>query len=243
MTNQTPEEFFRIFTKQKFLMAKYIEADKLRPYPIDLLIKDDHDFIKKLGSLFIEELCEFLEEYQNTTFAVVNIMGARQDQEGLNESYKKISMELADCLHFLVEMLIFSEILPNHNLTSLLIEANPDSDTYHWHDTQLVGKVIGGLTERDSFRDEVNKIQYGKQLQDQVTILTMKTILKLEKALNCLKIRDWRQADSNIAKYNQCMANVLFDFLVLNEVLGINLPKLEQFYNIKNQINLERLAL
>jgi hypothetical protein len=92
-----------IFVRQKTLMRKLIDADKLPEYPVDITSKYGQRQIKELTFAMIEELTE-------GTYILKNRPHRFTDQQDVD--FAHFREELGDALAYFIEILVFANITP-----------------------------------------------------------------------------------------------------------------------------------
>lgn len=107
----------KIYELQKELLDEYVKIEGLPPYPVNINSKKSQVLIKDFGGRVIEELAEGYE----SMIEVVNITKENkfffgdvivsEIQRAVNH-LQNISEEMADAMHFMTELLIYSNIQP-----------------------------------------------------------------------------------------------------------------------------------
>ena len=107
----------KIYELQKELLDEYVKIEGLPPYPVNINSKKSQVLIKDFVGRVIEELAEGYE----SMIEVVNITKANkfffgdvtvsEIQRAVNH-LQNISEEMADAMHFMTELLIYSNIQP-----------------------------------------------------------------------------------------------------------------------------------
>jgi len=94
----------QIFERQKALMGKLIENDKLPEYPVDITSKFGQRQVKELVFAMIEELTE-------GTYILKNRPHRFTDHQDVD--FAHFREELGDALAYFIEICIFAGISPN----------------------------------------------------------------------------------------------------------------------------------
>lgn len=107
-----------IYRLQKELLDGYVKIEGLPPYPVNINTKANQTLIKDFTARVIEELAECYE-------SLVNINSIMEESMGLSNSFEleqdvvmvanhlqNANEELADSLHFMIELLIYTNIQP-----------------------------------------------------------------------------------------------------------------------------------
>lgn len=107
----------KIYELQKELLDEYVKIEGLPPYPVNINSKKSQVLIKDFVGRVIEELAEGYE----SMIEVVNITKANkfffgdvtisEIQRAVNH-LQNVSEEMADAMHFMTELLIYSNIQP-----------------------------------------------------------------------------------------------------------------------------------
>lgn len=107
----------KIYELQKELLDEYVKIEGLPPYPVNINSKKSQVLIKDFVGRVIEELAEGYE----SMLEVVNItkenkfffgdVTVSEIQRAVNH-LQNVSEEMADAMHFMVELLIYSNIQP-----------------------------------------------------------------------------------------------------------------------------------
>lgn len=107
----------KIYELQKELLDEYVKIEGLPPYPVNINSKKSQVLIKDFVGRVIEELAEGYE----SMLEVVNITKENkfffgdivisEIQRAVNH-LQNVSEEMADAMHFMVELLIYSNIQP-----------------------------------------------------------------------------------------------------------------------------------
>lgn len=184
-----------IFERQELLMEMY-KVPKL-----DLDIPRDQQLIRAMAWSVVEEAGEALEVYYGS-----------KDKEHLGD-------EIADMMHFYIELLIMSDITVDDLFDDLgVLNTQNYIDTYQPNNTVSNPRII--LYERfQSF------------------------IVELALAINVLKNRFWRETNlkTDRAKYQMRLRDSITSFFLLVKAMEIQPVDLLDFYLRKNEVNLFRI--
>ena len=119
ITEHYPEVGFKylekIYELQNVLIDHYVNIEGLPPYPLDVNSRDNQALLKDFGSRFIEELSEGFEAYVGSREKVLlglSGLDPTEDVEGTLKLLLNFNEEQADAMHFIIELLIFSNIQP-----------------------------------------------------------------------------------------------------------------------------------
>jgi hypothetical protein len=189
-----PDILKTIWDLQKDLLEKYIKIEALLPYPLNLDVKKNQNLIKDFISRIVEELAESHEHYL----------------EGREELEKE---ELADTLHFFMELLIY--VYPDY---PSLVKSIPVSIPN--------GHPINNL----------RKYNLGAEYTDMVSALWY-TVYHLNLARNALRNKPWKQTEvvtnKDLFYYHLMLALSIF----FSSVWTDSPKKIYEFYYRKNIVN------
>lgn len=119
----------KIYDLQKELLNEYVKIEGLPPYPININSKKSQILIKDFVGRVIEELAEGYESMIEVVkitkenkffFGDVKIS---EIQRAVNH-LQNVSEEMADAMHFMVELLIYSNIQPE-DINSYITKVTP----------------------------------------------------------------------------------------------------------------------
>lgn len=238
----TDPQLQEIWAKQKALMNRYIEKGSLPEYPLELDSQKAQNLMRDFIARYAEELCEFLEQYDEATnkSTYTNTNAPTKIPTIIDAALE----ELADALHFIIEAMIYAEIDPAHNLENLIATY---IDKYKleasWRDILNMFKpVFRGEFKYKGFKHE-EQFQVSLGIESQVTmqITVMRAIKTAFISRNHLKIRDWRQADSNIESFKVSLAGAFFEFMAITSIMQIPPTLMYELYLTKNEINIQRI--
>lgn len=252
--------FAQMFKMQKALLKKYIVIEKLPEFPVDLSSRIGQSTIKKEAHRFMEELAEAYGDLEEAL-----------DQASINQvdKAKKLTAsyneEIADALHFLLEVLIYSGMEDEYIdfvLMNLLNEKGLDNFS-------LPGNILGTFFKLGNYlnytydiivasRQEF-QIYAQNELQDRPMLsgamrLSVKglkihaefswhIVHKMLKVCNLLKNRDWSVEEKKVneIQYQEKIINMLVVFFQYLAYAGVTEAGLFQAYVTKNEINYQRI--
>lgn len=183
-----------VFARQRELMNLYkIPA-------LDLDIPADQQIIRAMAWSVVEEAGEALEVYYGS-----------KDKEHLGD-------EVADMMHFYIELLIMSDITVDDVFDDLGV-----IDTAHYAQTYAAVNVS---------KPTVMLMQHFQQF-----------IMELALGVNVLKNRFWRETNlkTDMNKYQSKLRDTIPTFFLFVKSLGIEPGQLLDFYLRKNEVNLFRI--
>lgn len=108
----------KIYDLQKVLLSGYINIEGLPQYPININTKKNQSLIKDFVGRVIEELAEsfesliFIDDIMQETKYLTFCKDYKEELVKLCNHLQNANEELADALHFMVELLIYSNIQP-----------------------------------------------------------------------------------------------------------------------------------
>ena len=108
----------KIYDLQKVLLSGYIGIEGLPKYPININTKKNQSLIKDFVGRVIEELAEsfesliFIDDIMQETKYLTFYKDYKEELVKLCNHLQNANEELADALHFMVELLIYSNIQP-----------------------------------------------------------------------------------------------------------------------------------
>ena len=124
MDGYAPDRLELMFLAQRDLMDKFIEADKLPNYPIDITSKHGQRQIKELTWAMVEEMAE-------ASYILKNRSHRFTDHTDVDFAHFK--EELADALAYFLEICVFANISPQELY-----------DEYRKKNTVVMGRVEEG---------------------------------------------------------------------------------------------------
>lgn len=93
-----------LFDLQKVLVDHYVGIEGLPSYPIDINTKASQTLIKDFNGRIIEELGEGFESYE----IMMDMFHRGIDEEDMIPHLQNFNEEIADAIHFWLELMIFS---------------------------------------------------------------------------------------------------------------------------------------
>lgn len=247
----------QIFHEQNQLLKKYIIIEDLPTPPINLNLKKNQSLIREFLGRFTNEMAEAFDclveafSHMNTNKREHAIM----DCESYNE-------ELADAVHFLIEMLIycgisaeglemnFKNFIESKDLKMEYNENRPLKDMFEYNLFVNGMDIKQWIYATDSFRifpiDErfdlgVRNISW-PILEEHAKNMFI-VIYEFNKAVNLLKNKNWNQTDRslNMIAFHEALLKGFMSFVYYLELAGIGESALYINYMQKNKKNYERL--
>jgi len=245
----SPHTIEAIFELQRQLINGYIKIEKLPLYPLDIHDPKSQIIIKDFSARVVEELgeayesLEYLHKYMGTVKDGWNPPDVDPDRV-LPHLYN-FNEEMADAIHFMVELMIYSGYYPKD-----VLKEDPSMEfdevdifkylqvNYAWDQQATYMPQIPLSKEEDTLF-----IQGGRSISGIYLEMIIKgmwsVIYPLQLARNALKNKPWKQSqllsDNKVYKENTMGAFKHLVLLCLSA--GINE---ESFYNIylaKNKVN------
>lgn len=250
-----------IFVYQKALVESYIKKGSLPPLEnFDISTRDNQALIRNLVGYVIEELAEADEQldeikklFQTENYTIGTI------QSAMMEYSKKAMEELADALHFLVEILLYLKVEAEDLLLYLkqfpdlaifvgddaLSSAHNISRDYHITNDHTRAVVFEAYELPLVVKDQ-GYYPLSKMSLDTFSVVEAAfwgTTKKLSLMRNLLKKKEWRQAEveSNISLLQERAAKSFIAFCGLLDVLQVEPKAIYKAYEDKNLINQQRI--
>lgn len=238
-----------MFSLQKNLLKGYIGIEGLPSYPVDINTKEGQILLKDFNARIVEELGEAMESYEL-------IMASPELKMGLKDVKPHLSNfneEIADAMHFMLELLIFSGITEYDLMDEATETENGDLDDFI---SKIIHKSIfppsdHAIMNNDRVlrfdNEESISLLQGGRVWDQSVEIQMKVILwditfKLQMARNTLKNKPWKQTGvlTDEVAYRKYLIES-FELLILFYVhQGVKPIQIFENYALKNQVNLFR---
>lgn len=247
--------FDGLIFQQKALLEHYQKIEKLPLYPINIHTKEGQALIKDFSARIIEELGEAMESYY---LAAHKIRHGHSPKVAHNDIIN-FNEELADALHFFLELLIYSDILHFkpfilRKLESMGIQnisflsSDPITSLY-----QVAEKELSGLREDTKVLkikiplDYLNLMPGGNSFSDKFTIRMERNLWKitynLQLARNTLKNKPWKQTEllTDQELYMLYISEAFYSLILFFLRVGINPWPLFIIYSLKNKVNSFRI--
>lgn len=259
-TNATLQD---IYTLQRNIMEKYIVLEDLPRYPLDLSKRTNQKILKDFAYRIIEELSEANDSLVKGYEAI-----STNHSEEAQEFITDYNTELADVIHYMMEVMIFSG-MDEYFLSSWLGNYGKDNP-------QMGGMMVPGnmfqsfakmaellnylddkayqkkdrntyiiFTEGDvSVTPEIGggrKLSY-KSMEDHALFMWEIT-RRLTMAMNCLKTRDWHTEENMVVNITNYSDGIMESFVALFRLFAYTGKSELSVYNsylLKNKINWER---
>ena len=255
-----------IFRLQEGLMQGYLEVeDDFPKWPLDLRQKKSHHFIRDLMGRITEELVEAADKYEELSKAILSNQSLKPGE--LSEILAACNEEMADALHFFIELLIFVTIDENSIKAYYrkCLEENLIPESIY-DDSNLLGTVLSyaiycnnkmGLNLRGmnakSIAPETHHFEdsnctkgfrnFHPAYLNNLVQINWFLIRKLYIAQNKnLKNKPWKKQESevNIGIFQLDLMEAFLAFMQLLVYLGLDEMAVYEIYAKKNLINTER---
>ena len=259
-------ELGKMFQLQSNLMDKYIGLGKLPNYPLPSL--DDRGsqlVIRDLIGYLLEELGEAYEKINETTQNILSPMG----REITSKNVVQVNEEMADILHFLLEIMVFSGITRDDLATETykgLVEMNigdkymaqykeNPSNMQVLHAMLLLGSTICRMNRKNPIGNvavlhnhNIIDIELGFNFTspkglEVIALICWDITQNMTMVTNTLKNKPWKQGDmeTKTDKYNERLYYLFFSVIELYSYMGFTAEAVYQTYALKNHINLVRV--
>lgn len=253
----------KIYDLQKELLDSYIKIEGLPSYPIDVNSKKSQIILKDFTGRVIEELGEGYESMLkvfNKRLDYIKDMDNKETFLYIKAEAQNLNEELADALHFFMELLIYTNIHPEDiyqyckttakNLRIPLYDCCCLSQVLTFSRNMVMGSEID-LPNKTLIRiahEEDECIPVGWETSEdfvrRCAIQLWDVTYSLSIARNCLKNKPWKQSgeltDENLYQNLLCESFVkLCGFYAL---MGYTDKTLFAVYFKKNMVNKFRIA-
>ena len=252
----------QIMDLQKELLNHYIGIESLPKYPINPNIKSSQILLKDFIARIIEELGEGYESLVKGYRAFNESRAGGEMPNSLSYNYYNLYEEIADAMHFFMEVLIYLDINETNILNYSGIPITPTEGLGPLENLYIEGEkrlwvIIKKFEDLPDF-----SYSYPHYLQvefetlaidlNNLPIIFSKTVTTivfpqlawlctyhLQLARNSLKNKPWKQTEMVTDQDNlrsEIVASFIY-FLGVCKSLGLDLPSLYHLYYRKNQIN------
>ena len=258
----------KIYELQKNLLEGYIGIEGLPQYPININSKKSQILIKDFVGRVIEELAEGYEsllmalELTNKNKLWLSDYNDSDLLQTLNH-IQNAGEEMADAMHFMIELLIYSNIYPEDiksyiNQKYTKEEGNGIIDLCMSYFTNSADNEIwGGINILNIVKDDEDLpkeiksqdfrllkcgVEIGNNIYEKYKPIIWDVTYHLNIARNYLKNKPWKQSQemTNEEKYQEEIVLAFIYMMGLFYKMGINQEDLYLLYFKKNQVNLFR---
>lgn len=243
-----------MFDAQTLLVKKYVELQRMPKFPLELSTREGQKAMKEITGHFIEELSEMYQEYSD-----LYIHLSLNDQVTAEEKISAFKEELADCWHFVLELLLYSRMDYEAFLSKVdsyaPLQGWLSIDTYNLTLNELFNYAraknlaeVPTIKGTDYFlvslftkplvtiRVGTNQIEILQQFLWNITHRT-------KRADSYLKNKPWKASSTEVdyqAHHGELFEMVLVFIQMLN-FLSITPDDLYKIYRDKNEKNFERI--
>jgi hypothetical protein len=266
----------KIYELQKELIDHYVEIEGLPMYPIEVDSKQNQALLKDFGRRFVEELAEGYQELEDLMIIVkcnqYYFQGATYKQaDEIADKVIRLNEELADSMHFLIELLIYANIQPSdidrYISKKLQIEFSP-------LDIEGVDIITYAMAYCSKLTDKVEAISFESKHDHkidlhrfilQTTSLPSDLMLAgttlapdcletscawlwtitygMNLSLNCLKNKPWKQTteQTNVELFQEGLVRTFITYMGYLSYLGLGSKEVFFNYYQKNRDNYERI--
>lgn len=259
----------RMFSMQRNLIGILEKKGKFfhtnSDISINLELPPEQAFFREISGFFLEELFEAEEKIREIIDYALN--QPHHTESKTCALQKDLGDEIADCTHFILELLLLSGI--NEDTLEKQIEEylNEGTEELRFRNSHKPLETMFSLAQynnifyqrkglANTYRDiiqgfpEERYTVYQKicakcshQLSDESNKLLLQLLRDIHKALRMLKKKPWRQGTSlNIKQFQSYMGEVWGTYICWLELLGFDTVVLFDTYFIKHQVVLERLT-
>lgn len=261
----------KIYELQKNLLEGYIGIEGLPQYPININSKKSQILIKDFVGRVIEELAEGYEsllmalELTNKNKLWLSDYNDSDLLQTLNH-IQNAGEEMADAMHFMVELLIYSNIYPEDiksyiNQKYTKEEGNGIIDLCmsigNYFTNSADNEICCGINILNLVKDDEDLskeiksqdfrllkcgVEIGNNIYEKYKPIIWDVTYHLNIARNYLKNKPWKQSQemTNEEKYQEEIVLAFIYMMGLFYKMGINQEDLYLLYFKKNQVNLFR---
>lgn len=250
-----------MFKYQASLIDKYISLGKLPPLGLDLSQKDSQNFLRHTINNILEELGESYNE-QLKAYEIFST-GVYNTEEVKDKIFTQLSLlqeELADILHFFLELFIYSnideldvneyykQVVKGKGLEALIMDDGIKT-TFAFVRNEVItndeNRVAMFEAYKFDFDNRIAGMKQGYNLMQQLGKIYWEISYSLlYKAQNNLKEKNWRglgENKSNISAYQEGLMEAWTWLFVLFDLYSLDDITLYKAYEDKNVINQLRL--
>lgn len=259
----------KIYELQKELLDSYINIEGLPRYPIDVNTKSSQVILKDFVGRVIEELAEGYESH----LLVVNIVEevgtnisllSQEKYDQMISHLQNLNEEQSDAMHFMVELLIYSNIQPE-DIKSWILKKSKEQNISVKESNDIIGMAmnLGHCQNENDYDhtdfyhtiflptespDEVLRyIPGGTEYNKNIISDNRKSLWDITYALNiarnCLKNKPWKQSGvmTNEVQFQSLLVEAFVYMMGYYARIGINSQEIYYLYFKKNCINKFRI--
>jgi hypothetical protein len=246
--------FSDLFALQKILINHYVKIEGLPQYPIDIHTKQSQNIIKDFSARIIEEFGEGFESYE----IMMDMFHHGEDESDMIPHLQNFNEEVADAIHFWLELMIFSGYEVSHLKKWMETDwevsfSNPDLLSEYMKlggylvETHLpLVKIPKRMVIRDSdLRDEFLRggRALSKVLRQQMKVYLWDITYWLQLARNTLKNKPWKQSHmlTDLGQYENALKKCAYSMFTFLAFSGFTKESLFHIYYKKNKVNQFRI--
>ena len=255
-----------MFGWQKELLNEYIKIEGLPQYPINLDIKSNQTLIKDFSGRIVEELGESYESIEglhlNHGLPKINERNTDLDKAQIQNANE----EIADAIHFYLELMIFSDISIDDIITYLdtkitpilrvkILHLNTEGDLLKtlmmWASSNngslrhITEKAYCLLPDKVADDNEFlrgcrkTSLQFATKIAEMMWSITY----QLQIARNALKNKPWKQTQMLTDKgvFKERTLEGFLNMFILMDFMGMTHQTIFEIYYKKNQVNCFRI--
>lgn len=245
-----------IFIMQASLMNQYVALGKLDPFPLKLDTKPGQKDVRDTIGCIIEEMSEAYDEAEE-----IYLLLSDNQQRQAEVKHAYFHEELADVIHFFIELLIQSgitqdDIVPYMIHRNMIEDGDQDVDGFEALSTLIRYATLqnrqtlpDSISRKECFIVPNTKIQHrglnyvNLELLQQFACFEWGIVNSLMKAQNKLRAQPWRDQvySVDIRSYHTHLMEA-FEYLIrMLAWLGLTDYSIMHIYHEKNTKNIERI--
>lgn len=246
-----------MFEAQKALVNRYIELSRMPKLPLILNSREGQKSMKEITGHFIEELSETYQEYFD-----MYIHLSLNDQQTAQEKIEMFKEEIADCWHFVLEILMYAGM----DYNGLLSKVESYSPLQGWLSPETDTQVLNELFNYAKAKNDSEIVLPGKSSdyflvslfisKSKHTMIRVGTkqievfqqflwniTHKVKQADNHLKNKSWKATNTevDIQSYHGELFEMVLVFIQMLHFLSITPEDLYNIYIEKNEKNFDRI--
>jgi NTP pyrophosphatase (non-canonical NTP hydrolase) len=242
-----------MFKAQEALISKYVELGRMPKFPVQLSSREGQKVMKELGGYLIEELSEMHEEYLKLYLCVD--LNMQSEVSGTFDDFKE---EMADCLHFVFEILIYAGIsyegLLNliNSYSPLESSLNMETTEFDWSSlfnwaNRYNANEVPPIEKTTLYKISTDKGFWPMGISPQTIEIQCQFLWNIthwsKKADMYLKNKPWKatQQPIDVLAYEQTLFQLFLMFIRTAQYFGFTAEMLFGYYMRKNEKNLERI--
>lgn len=260
----------KIYELQKELLDSYINIEGLPRYPIDVNTKSSQVILKDFVGRVIEELAEGYESHLLVKDIVESVgtnisLLSQEKYDQMISHLQNLNEEQADAMHFMVELLIYSNIQPE-DIKSWILKKAKEENIFIKNNTNIIGMaMILGHYQNDKDYDYIDFLHHttflpiessdevlryipgGMEYNENILSDNRKSLWDITYVLNiarnCLKNKPWKQSGvmTNEIQFQSLLVEAFVYMMGYYDRIGIDSQEIYYLYFKKNCINKFRI--